>query len=164
MRVPNDDDNRPVPYNAARCRETRRMRNKVDELLDRIRALKRELAETRADFSDEREAMIAQLESPETTRDIMIVAQHLLREEVIAAIGLLAPRGLCPQCGGLGRGMTNGLLVKRINDYCAAHGLPEDSEPVDDSSWPHVGAGYPRINDWLRQPERPRLESSGLIW
>lgn len=153
---PAPEGRNPHPHNADLCRATMRMRERMEGLLDRIDALELELAAERAMIAAERADLAAHMESPEAERDVMLLAQDLLRSEMIDAASLPKPRGLCGTCGGLGHGMTNGLLVGRINDHCERHGLSQVSAPMDDSAWPHVGAGRQRNEDWLRKP-KPEL-------
>ncbi|GLQ21212.1 hypothetical protein ACFFUB_06390 [Algimonas porphyrae] len=61
-------------------------------------------------------------------------------------------REICTSCGGLGHGMTQGLLSDRIASHCKAHDLPLARDPDAVAAWPQVGAGYYRKPDWLRDP------------
>lgn len=165
MRHPKSPDGVPQPYNADLCRATRRLRTRLRAAEARIDALDAQLRAERAAIADERAALVAQMESPEAERDVMLIAQDLLREEVMSAA---TRREICRECGGLGHGMTKGLLSKRIADHCRVHDLPLTpksgaGDPDAVADWPQVGAGHRRKPDWLRDPPgRKRRDVS--IW
>ncbi|GLQ21211.1 hypothetical protein ACFFUB_06395 [Algimonas porphyrae] len=79
MRAPRTPDGKPRAYNAELCRATRRLRTRLSEAEARIDALDAQLRAERAAIADERAALVAHMESPEAERDVMLLAQDLLR-------------------------------------------------------------------------------------
>lgn len=164
MRTPQSPDKTPQPYNAALCRSTRRMRDRMEAALDRIDRLELELAAERAAIAEERAAFLEQLESPEAERDILLIAQSLLQSEVIDALAGPDQRAVCATCGGLGHGLTKGLLAARISDHCQRHGLNDEGTPLSEARWPRVTTGYGRDFGWHKPKETSRYGGGSAHW
>jgi hypothetical protein len=153
-----------MSYNAELCRATRRMRTRLAEAVERIDALEAELRSERAAIAAERAALTAQMESPEAARDVMELAQVEIQSAVMEALTSRHPRGLCKSCGGLGHGMTKGLMGDRIAAFCAAHDLPP-APPADCVDWPTVPGRYVRDNRWLEPPASKRCQAArSPVW
>ncbi len=171
MRAPHDDQGRTVPYNAALCRATARMRRRMAEMAARIDALEAELERERIAVTVERRELTEVLEGPVAQLAGLELAQSVLRDEAITAS---ATRKRCGTCGGLGRGFVNGLLVERIAAHCETHGLQPvgtAAEPMEEADWPHAAAGRGHYKgkalrtDWLnKSPVRRRTKDVEPPW
>ena len=138
-------------YNADRCRATRRLRTRLRVMTEQVEALEAELRDVRADIADERAALNAYLSSPEAELAQMQAAQELVQS---AALDAVRRHAQCPECGGLGRGMTQNLLGDQIKAHCKRHGLTAQAAPIRE--WPDIGQGHSRRTEWLAKPRRQR--------
>ncbi len=170
MRAPHDDDGRPVPYNAALCRATARMRRRMAEMAARIDELEAQLECERIAITSERRALTATLEGPEAQLAGLELAQSLLRGEAIEAS---RTHQRCGSCGGMGGGFVNGLLVETIRTHCETHGLEARSrtlDPMTEADWPYAAAGRRHhagkllLTTWHKPDTAARSDPDAAPW